>query len=125
MEFLLVRTSDGKRWTFPKGHVEDSESPAEAAAREAFEEAGVTGTIDLQPVAEYFYPGRRAPHGVTAFLMAVTDERPPQEGHREPTWFDVTAAKNKLAEHREEQFVQEHERVLNAAAARLTGAEDG
>ena len=39
LEFLLVRTSNGERWTFPKGRVERGESMPEAAAREAREEA--------------------------------------------------------------------------------------
>ena len=30
-------------WIFPKGHIEDGETPAEAAVREAREEAGVVG----------------------------------------------------------------------------------
>ncbi|MCA1690130.1 MAG: NUDIX domain-containing protein, partial [Actinobacteria bacterium] len=37
----LVSTRDGARWTFPKGHRERGETLAEAAAREAREEAGV------------------------------------------------------------------------------------
>ena len=37
-EFLLVRTRSG-RWTFPKGGVDDDATHADAAAREAFEEA--------------------------------------------------------------------------------------
>ena len=43
LEFLLVRTSQGGRWTFPKGRIEPGESPSAAAAREAAEEAGVDG----------------------------------------------------------------------------------
>jgi 8-oxo-dGTP pyrophosphatase MutT (NUDIX family) len=43
LEFLLVRTSDGQRWTLPKGGCERGESLAEAAAREAAEEAGAAG----------------------------------------------------------------------------------
>jgi len=41
LEFLLVRTRNG-RWTFPKGSVESGLTHAQAAALEAFEEAGVT-----------------------------------------------------------------------------------
>ena len=42
-EFLLVRTRSG-RWTFPKGGVDGDATNAEAAAREAYEEAGVKGS---------------------------------------------------------------------------------
>jgi len=38
LEFLLVRTRSG-RWTFPKGGVDGDATNADAAAREAYEEA--------------------------------------------------------------------------------------
>src|SRR5215472_18742743 len=40
IEFLLVQTRRG-RWTFPKGNTEPGLTTAQAAALEAFEEAGV------------------------------------------------------------------------------------
>src|SRR5438876_10030591 len=45
IEFLLVRTRQG-RWTFPKGGVEPGLTPAQSAALEAHEEAGVHGRIE-------------------------------------------------------------------------------
>lgn len=41
LRFLLIRDSYG-HWGFPKGHLEEGESPAEAAARETTEETGLT-----------------------------------------------------------------------------------
>jgi 8-oxo-dGTP pyrophosphatase MutT (NUDIX family) len=38
---LVVRSSDGLRWLFPKWHVERGESLGHAAARETREEAGI------------------------------------------------------------------------------------
>jgi len=40
-EVLLIRRSDNRLWALPGGMVEVGESPAGAAAREAFEETGV------------------------------------------------------------------------------------
>lgn len=40
---LLVTTRVRKRWIVPKGWPMDGSTPAETAAREAFEEAGVEG----------------------------------------------------------------------------------
>jgi len=40
---LVVRSSDGLRWLFPKGHVERGESLGRAAVRETREEAGIVG----------------------------------------------------------------------------------
>jgi len=47
-EFLLVRTRNG-HWTFPKGRVDQDATNADAAAREAYEEAGVRGSVDSVP----------------------------------------------------------------------------
>ena len=47
VKLLLVRSSAG-RWTLPKGGVEKGELQADAAAREAREEAGVRGS-DYRP----------------------------------------------------------------------------
>src|SRR6266699_3183666 len=52
IEFLLVRTRKG-RWTFPKGGLESGLTRAQAAALEAFEEAGVHGRIEEAPLARY------------------------------------------------------------------------
>src|ERR1700741_5225342 len=52
LEFLLVRTRGG-RWIFPKGSVESGLTHAQAAALEAFEEAGVHGRIEETAFARY------------------------------------------------------------------------
>lgn len=40
---LMITSRTHERWIFPKGAIEDGETPAEAALREAFEEAGIKG----------------------------------------------------------------------------------
>ena len=124
IKFLLVRTSDGLRWTFPKGHIEKGESPEKAAEREAKEEAGVTGKVRAKPVAEYSFPlqGSGPSTGkekVTAFLLEVTAEINSQEEARDPTWFKPEEVKKKLAECREREFAVEHERAVDAAAEEI------
>lgn len=44
--FLLVTaSSDDREWVLPKGHIDDGESPQEAAVREVLEESGVHAAI--------------------------------------------------------------------------------
>jgi len=44
-QFLLITNKAGDRWLFPKGTIKKSETPEEAAQREALEEAGVAGEL--------------------------------------------------------------------------------
>src|SRR5258706_1273501 len=52
IEFLLVRTGSG-HWTFPKGGVEPGLTHAQAAALEAYEEAGVHGRMEEVSFTRY------------------------------------------------------------------------
>src|ERR1700753_4055319 len=55
VEVLLVTSLNSKRWIVPKGWPEADLTPSENAAREAFEEAGVTGKIAARAVGRYHY----------------------------------------------------------------------
>src|SRR5215470_8372999 len=70
IEFLLVRTGGG-RWTFPKGGVEPGLTHAQAAALEAFEEAGVHGRIEEISFARYVR--RRGQDSTTGGKQVETD----------------------------------------------------
>jgi 8-oxo-dGTP pyrophosphatase MutT (NUDIX family) len=53
---LLITSRGTGRWVLPKGWVEASDpDPAEAAAREALEEAGVIGNISKTGIGTYTY----------------------------------------------------------------------
>ncbi len=47
--FLLIRDSY-QHWGFPKGHLEDDETPAETALRETHEEAGLELLVPVGPI---------------------------------------------------------------------------
>ena len=125
IEFLLVRTKGGKKWTFPKGHVKKGERSVDAAAREACEEAGVIGHIVDGALDRYRYPSTRESSGydeVEAYILEVQKQHDPEEPFRAPTWFKFREARRKLAEGRgESRYVGEHERVLTSALRTVTG----
>src|SRR5229473_4256449 len=102
IEFLLVQTRK-ERWTFPKGSAMPGLTHAQAAALEAFEEAGVHGRMEEASFTRYIQPKRGNMQGsvvtelaVSAHLCEVLRLGPPQEFNRNPTWFPADKAKRRL-----------------------------
>src|ERR1700751_2445799 len=93
VEFLLVNTNGGGKWTFPKGDPDSSLSHSKAAEREAWEEAGVEGIIEPRHFHLYIHskgvfwkpPGVQE-FVIKAFLMEVHQTRRPDEPLRRPSW---------------------------------------
>jgi 8-oxo-dGTP pyrophosphatase MutT (NUDIX family) len=105
LEVLLITSLNSKRWIMPKGWPEPNLTPAENAAREAFEEAGVTGKISPVPVGSYHYLKERKDGGgmpcrVEVFALAVTKQLDdwPEKGTRELAWVPIEQAVTRLAE---------------------------
>ena len=120
-EFLLVRTRAG-RWTFPKGGVDGDLSFAAAAAREAFEEAGVRGIVESSPFMLYRHVKSSALGReilVSAFLCQVLRLHAAPETFRDPTWFDPREARQRLAENRDREFALELDLVIERALRRI------
>jgi 8-oxo-dGTP pyrophosphatase MutT (NUDIX family) len=124
MEFLLVRTRGG-RWTFPKGGAEPGLTHAQAAALEAFEEAGVHGRMEELSFTRYVRRRRGEARDsaietvVNAHLCEVLWLDPPQEADRNPTWFSPEKAKRRLREDRGADFAAEFARVVDLAVGRI------
>jgi 8-oxo-dGTP pyrophosphatase MutT (NUDIX family) len=124
IEFLLVHTRKG-RWTFPKGGLELGLTDAQAAALEAFEEAGVHGRIEQMSFARYICHK----HGdtrdsaveitINAHLCQVLQLDPPQEANRNPTWFSAEKTKRHLREGRNQEDADELARVVDHAVTRI------
>jgi 8-oxo-dGTP pyrophosphatase MutT (NUDIX family) len=122
IEFLLVQTGGG-RWIFPKGSAEPGLTHAQAAAIEAFEEAGVHGSIEKRSFSRYRVcrPGKRnsGKQTVMAHLCEVLRLSPPQESGRNRTWFTVEKSKRRLREDRSAEEGNELARVVSRAVIRI------
>src|SRR4029077_3154703 len=121
IEFLLVKTRGG-RWIFPKGSAEAGLTHAQAAALEAFEEAGVHGRMEVAPFARYVRrgSGADAPRVVVhAHLCEVLWLDTPPELDRDPVWFPLNKAKRRLREKRARDYGNDLTRVLDCALARI------
>jgi 8-oxo-dGTP pyrophosphatase MutT (NUDIX family) len=121
IQFLLVQTRRG-RWTFPKGHVEPGLTHAQAAALEAFEEAGVHGRIEEASFARYVdykhHHSSFASIRVSAHLCEVSRLESPPPG-RNRTWFSVEKAKQRLREKRKPDHSASLVRVVDRAVAHV------
>jgi 8-oxo-dGTP pyrophosphatase MutT (NUDIX family) len=127
IEFLLVRTRGSGRWTFPKGSTEPGLTHAQAAALEAFEEAGVHGRIEEASFAQYFRKrdsarksaARTGEKAVNAYLCEVSRLSPPPESNRNRTWFSAGEARQRLQEGRKRDDGAELARVVDRAVERI------
>jgi 8-oxo-dGTP pyrophosphatase MutT (NUDIX family) len=126
VEFLLVNTNGGNKWTFPKGSPEARLSHSQAAEREAAEEAGALGIIDprhfhlyIHSKGVFWQPGGVQEFVVKAFLMEIHELRPPDEPMRQPTWFSADEARQRLAKGREVKYAHELQAVIDRALERI------
>ncbi|NMG39922.1 NUDIX domain-containing protein [Chelativorans sp. ZYF759] len=104
-EIMLVTSRETRRWVLPKGWPEGMESLSEAAAREAHEEAGISGRITTTELGSYYY-GKRLTTGlerrcqVLVFPLEVkkTADKWPEKKRRTRQWFEPTEAANLVNE---------------------------
>ncbi len=97
---MLVTSRETSRWIVPKGWIPAKLTVAEAAAREAFEEAGVVGQITTsKPVGGYRYEkrptqSRAVACAVDVFLLRVEQQLEvwPEKDQRQTRWFLPTEA---------------------------------
>jgi 8-oxo-dGTP pyrophosphatase MutT (NUDIX family) len=129
VEFLLVNTNGGNKWTFPKGSPESHLSHSQSAAREAGEEAGALGTIEprhfhlyIHSKGVFWQAGGVQEYVVKAFLMEVQQLQTPDESQRQPTWFSAEEARQRLAKGREVKYAQELATVIDRALERISFA---
>ena len=93
-EVLLVTSRGSGRWVLPKGWPEKREQPHEAAAREAAEEAGVSGFTSPRAIG-CFYSAKTLPSGmrwrceVRVFPLEVdrVADAWPERKQRRRRWF--------------------------------------
>ena len=126
VEFLLVNTNGGSKWTFPKGSPEARLSHSQAAEREAAEEAGAIGTIEprhfhlyIHSKGVFWQPGGLQEYVVKAFLLEVHQTRRPDEPLRRPTWVSAEEAQALLAKGRELKYARELHCVIDRALERI------
>lgn len=104
VEVLIITTRNTGRWILPKGWPMHAATPAEAAAVEAYEEAGVTGRAIDQTLGFFTYiklhNGRRLPVVAAVFPIEVTEvlKKWPEKGQRKRKWVSQKKAAKLLSD---------------------------
>jgi 8-oxo-dGTP pyrophosphatase MutT (NUDIX family) len=105
VEVLLLTSRDTGRWVIPKGWPMDGRHSYEVAAREAFEEAGVRGTVENQTLGSYSYPkvlknGLKVTCKVQVYALEVSEisKNFKEKGERETDWVSCDEAVTRVHE---------------------------
>jgi len=104
-EVLLITSRGTGRWVIPKGWPMAGRSLAGAAAQEAWEEAGIRGTIGEDEIGRFTYDkdqdrGFAVPVEVRVFLLEATGQSRdfPEARERRARWFAPAEAAKLVAE---------------------------
>ncbi len=102
--FLIITSRRTGRWIFPKGAPIEGLTPWEVAARESFEEAGIEGEIEREPLGSYRSVKtsgiRRSVIEVAMFPLRMTRQLDewPEKGNRHRHWAILPEAKRLLSD---------------------------
>ncbi|MEJ2425335.1 MAG: histidine phosphatase family protein [Candidatus Thiodiazotropha sp.] len=95
VEFLVIGSQKQKHWVVPKGIVEPGMSLQDSAAKEALEEAGITGVVGEETLGQYEYKKWGGVCTVQVYPMRVEQILPEdawEESHRGREWVSVQKA---------------------------------
>ena len=84
----LVTSRSAKRWVIPKGLIEPGQSAGETALQEAWEEAGLAGLLEPEPIGSFLYEKYGGTCHVTVFRMHVSEVAQdwPEREFRQRSW---------------------------------------
>ncbi|HXZ17828.1 MAG TPA: NUDIX hydrolase [Roseiarcus sp.] len=128
LEILILTTRRTRRWIVPKGWPIKGLRPPKAAAREAFEEAGVTGRIGVKPVGSFTYDkaldeeGHEVSCEVTVYPLLVKRQAKtwPEFEQRLTQWVEPGRAAAMVADHELKTLIAAFAKRVAAVASNLS-----
>lgn len=122
LQIMLITSRETGRWVIPKGWPMKRRSGPEAAAQEAYEEAGLRGRISAHALGVFGYVKRRK-NGqlqnctvtVYPFLVRSQEEKWPEQGQRDCVWHEQDIAASLVIEPELSEIIETlDERLLGA-----------
>jgi 8-oxo-dGTP pyrophosphatase MutT (NUDIX family) len=105
VEILLITSRETKRWVIPKGWPMVGLKDWNAAKQEAFEEAGIVGSIGTKTIGHFDYVKRTKNGGekycrVDIYPLKVLEMKRnwPEKAERTRAWFSIEEAAEKVGE---------------------------
>ncbi|MBF0271788.1 MAG: NUDIX hydrolase [Magnetococcales bacterium] len=99
LQVLMISSRNKSRWIVPKGIVEPELSPADSAAKEALEEAGIEGRVWPQSIGVFEYEKWGGICVAEVFVMRVEKVRDHWlESFRERVWLSLDEAAQRVRE---------------------------
>lgn len=94
VKILLITNRKRRKWILPKGIIEADLSPAESAAKEAAEEAGINGSVCEECIGRYRYKKWGGTCTVQVYPMKIEKILPdwPETDMRDRIWVGVEEA---------------------------------
>ncbi len=117
-QLCMVTSRNGRRWVIPKGQIESHQTEKDAAQAEAWEEAGIMGSVGSEPLGSFEYTKNGNNHHVVVFPMRVTIERDkwPECHFRKREWVPVEEALLRIEEPELRSIVQSCVEVAEVTA---------
>lgn len=114
LEIMLITSRTRKRWIIPKGIIERDLSPAESAEMEAYEEAGIRGTLYPDLFGEYLLKKWGGTAKVQVFLLEVKKifENWPEDSFRERKWVSIQEAVATVKNNRLKELFKKAEKLI-------------
>ncbi|WP_051335272.1 NUDIX hydrolase [Methylocapsa acidiphila] len=111
-----------RRWIIPKGWPIKGLKPPKSAAREAYEEAGIRGTVGAKSIGIFSYEKRLeensavVPCEVRVFPMLVKRQLDtwPEAHEREARWFEPSKALSMIKDEGLRELIESFVRRMNA-----------
>ena len=105
VEILMITSRETRRWVIPKGWPMITLAAHDAAAQEAWEEAGVRGEVDAVPVGAFRYrkrmksgPPQRCRVEVFPLAVSVEEKDWPERRQRSRRWIPALEAARMVEE---------------------------